>query len=204
MSRFKWLLLLAVLAAAQPTLAISSIQGPLDLVRETSNQVLTKIRSKKQELNESPEKIYGLVNEIVVPHFDFNRMSRMVLGKHWRKANDTQKNAFIAQFRALLVRTYAIALLNYSDQAIKYLPVHGETGASKVLVKTEVRSSGAPPIPINYRLHQKDGSWKVYDVIIDNISLVSNYRTGFSSQIRRSGLDRLIEKLKKKNSQVPQ
>lgn len=203
MNKLKWLLFLAVLAGTQPTLA-AAMQEPLDLIRETSNQVLAKISGKKQELNKSPEKIFDLVNEIVVPHFDFSSMSRMVLGKHWRKASDAQKSEFIGQFRALLVRTYTIALLNYSDQAIEYLPMHKKAGASKALVKTEVKSSGAPPIPINYRLHQNEGSWKVYDVIIDNVSLVSNYRTGFSNQIRRKGLDNLIAKLKKKNNKVSQ
>ncbi len=202
MNKIKWILFLAALIGLQP--AWSSTQEPLNLVRDTSSQVLEKIIDRKQELNRSPEKIFDLVNTIVVPHFDFPRMSRMVLGKYWRKASDAQKDAFIGQFQALLIRTYAIALLNYSDHAIKYLPMREPADASKVMVKTEVKSSGAPPVPINYRLHLNDGSWKVYDVIIDNISLVSNYRTGFSNQIRRKGLDSLIAQLKKKNDKVTQ
>jgi len=197
MNKLKWLLLLVILLGSQPTWA--SIQDPLSLIRDTSDQVLAKVSDRKRELNESPEKIYDLVNSIVVPHFDFSRMSRLVLGKHWRKASDTQKSAFIDQFQNLLVRTYAIALLNYSDQAIEYHPIHNTDDAADVMVNTEVKTSGAPSIPINYRLHRNEGCWKVYDVIIDNISLVSNYRTGFSNQIRRKGLDSLIAKLKKKN-----
>ncbi len=202
MSRIRWALLLTALLGLQPAWA-SSTQDALDLVRNTSNQVLEKIIDKKQELNQSPEKIFDLVNATVAPHFDFPRMSRIVLGRYWRKASDAQKSAFIEQFQTLLVRTYAIALLNYSDQAIEYLPMRAQADASKV-VRTEVKSGGAPPIPINYRLRLIDGSWKVYDVIIDNISLVSNYRTGFSNQIRRKGLDSLIAQLKEKNSKVTQ
>ncbi len=203
MSRIRWALLLTALLGLQPAWA-SSTQDALDLVRNTSNQVLEKIIDKKQELNQSPEKIFDLVNATVAPHFDFPRMSRIVLGRYWRKASDAQKSAFIEQFQTLLVRTYAIALLNYSDQAIEYLPMRAQADASKVVVRTEVKSGGAPPIPINYRLRLIDGSWKVYDVIIDNISLVSNYRTGFSNQIRRKGLDSLIAQLKEKNSKVTQ
>jgi len=200
MNKLKWVLFLAAMVCTQASW--SSMQNPLDLVRETSNQVLAKVTDKKQELNKSPEKIVDLVTGIVAPHFDFQHMSRLVLGKYWRRASDTQKNTFIEQFQALLIRTYAIALLNYSDQAIEYLPLHEQADASKVMVKTEVRSSGAPAIPINYRLHRHDEGWKVYDVIIDNVSLVSNYRTGFSNQIRRKGLDSLIARLKKKNGKT--
>jgi len=200
MNKLKWVLFLVILIGTQPTWA--SIQEPLDLVRETSSQVLAKVTDRKQELNESPEKIADLVTDIIMPHFDFSRMSRLVLGKYWRKASDSQKNEFIEQFQTLLIRTYAIALLNYSDQAIEYLPLHEKSDASKVMVKTEVKSSGAPPIPINYRLHLNEGRWKVYDVIIDNISLVSNYRTGFANQIRRKGLSSLIAQLKKKNGEI--
>ena len=201
-NRIKWVLLLAALIGLPP--AWASTQDAVELVRSTSNQVLEKIIDKKQELNRSPEKIFDLVNATVAPHFDFPRMSRMVLGKYWRKASDEQKQAFIKQFQALLVRTYAIALLNYSDQAIIYLPPRTQADTSKVMVRTEVKSSGAPAIPINYRLRLNEGSWKVYDVIIDNISLVSNYRTGFSNQIRRKGLDSLIAQLKEKNDKVTQ
>jgi len=200
MSKLKWMLFWLALVGMQPTWA--SIQGPLELVRNTATQVLAKVTDRKQELNNSPEKIVDLVTSIIVPHFDFNRMSQLVLGKYWRKASDDQKEAFVGQFQTLLIRTYAIALLNYSDQAIEYLPMHEQTSSSAVTVKTEVKTSGAPPIPIHYRLHQKEGNWMVYDVIIDNISLVSNYRTGFSNQIRRKGLNSLIAQLKKKNDKV--
>ncbi len=202
MNKLKWILFLAAMVGMQSSWG--AMQNPLDLVRETSSQVLAKVTDRKQELNESPEKIADLVTDIIVPHFDFKHMSQLVLGKHWRKASDTQKTAFIEQFQTLLIRTYAIALLNYSDQAIEYLPLHERADTTEVTIKTEVKSSGAPAIPINYRLRLNGGCWKVYDVIIDNISLVSNYRTGFSNEIRREGLGSLIAQLKKKNSKVTQ
>jgi len=180
-------------------LPVWAVEAPLKLVQETSDKVLAKVISRKDELNKSPGEIVALVNDIVVPQFDFIRMSRLVLGKYWRRASNDQKDDFVEQFRTLLVRTYAIALLNYSGQSIVYLPMHEHAGATEVTVNTEVRDDGAPSIPINYRLYLKDENWQVYDIVIDNISLVSNYRTGFSNKIRRKGLNSLIVQLKKKN-----
>jgi phospholipid transport system substrate-binding protein len=126
-------------------------------------------------------------------------MSRLVLGKYWRKATPEQREAFVREFRELLIRTYATALLNYSGQDIVYLPVRVGKDVRKVTVNTQVRATGAPAIPVDYRLWLSDNGWKVYDVSIDNISLVSNYRSSFASQIRRYKLDGLIAKLQKLN-----
>lgn len=176
-----------------------AMEAPLALVKDTSDRVLAAVTERKAELDAAPEKVYGLINEIVLPHFDFVRMSRLVLGKYWRKASDAQKDAFVSEFRQLLVRTYGVALLNYSGQKIEYLPMREVGDAKEVNVNTEVAEHGAPPIPINYRLYLNGGQWKVFDITIDSVSLVSNYRTGFNNQIRRHGLDGLIAKLKERN-----
>jgi phospholipid transport system substrate-binding protein len=174
--------------------------GPEELVRQTSEQVLEEVKSRKQELDKEPEKIYGLVEHIVLPRFDFTRMSRLVLGKYWNRATDAEKDSFIREFRELLVRTYATALLNYSGQAIVYLPSHHLPDATEVTVDTQVAAEGAVPIPINYSLYRDGEEWKVFDVKIDGISLVSNYRSGFASQIRRYKLSGLIARLEQKNN----
>ena len=167
------LVLILALAMVQPVWATPE---PLALVKETSDRVLAAVTERKEELNAAPEKIYALVDDIVLPHFAFERMSRLVLGKYWRKASDTQKQAFVEQFRVMLVRTYGVALLNYSGQAIKYFPMR-EVGDAKVAnVNTEVYENGAPPIPINYRLYRDGEKWMVFDISIDGVSLVSNYR----------------------------
>ena len=176
-----------------------AMQDPQALVRQTSDEVLAAVTERKAELDAAPEKIYGLVSHIVLPHFDFERMARLVLGKHWRKASDEQKGRFVEQFREMLVRTYGVALLNYSGQEIKYLPMRELGEATEATVSTEVRDNGAPPIPIDYRLYQTEDDWKVFDITIDGISLVSNYRSGFNSHVRRYGLDNLIAKLKERN-----
>ncbi|MCW8889664.1 MAG: ABC transporter substrate-binding protein [Sedimenticola sp.] len=184
----------------QATVAFSAVM-PEQVVRQTSDQILQELMSRKKELQESPGKIYDLVEHIVLPRFDFQRMSQLVLGKYWPRATPEQKEAFVSAFRQLLVRTYATALLNYSGEEIAYLPNRQEAKGGDAMVNTEVKAAGALPIPIDYRLYMKGSEWMVYDVSIDGISLVSNYRTSFASQIRRYKLAGLIQKLEQRNQQ---
>ncbi|MCW8905994.1 MAG: ABC transporter substrate-binding protein [Sedimenticola sp.] len=191
-----WLLgmLLAVnMAVASPS--------PETVVRETSDQVLSEVINRKQELQAQPGRIYQLVEHIVLPRFDFQRMSQLVLGKYWPRAQQDEKEAFVRAFRELLVRTYATALLNYSGEEIVYLPGRASTDGQEATVNTEVKAPGALPIPIDYRLYRNGSEWQVFDVSIDGISLVSNYRTSFASQIRRYKLSGLISKLEQRNAE---
>jgi phospholipid transport system substrate-binding protein len=126
-------------------------------------------------------------------------MSRWVLGKHWREASEGQRVRFVEEFRSLLVRTYATALLEYSNQAVEVLPVRAAPDATDVVVRTEVRQPGAPPIPIQYSMNLEQGDWKVYDVTIDGISLVASYRSTFNAEASRGGLDRVIALLVERN-----
>ncbi|MCB1867172.1 MAG: ABC transporter substrate-binding protein [Gammaproteobacteria bacterium] len=197
---FNSLLLVFVLSlcnAAFATLADSA--NPLDLVKETTEQVLSRIAEQREQLRNDPGKVYELVNELVLPRFDFEYMSQLVLGKYWARASDSQKTEFVLAFRELLVRTYATTLLNYADQEIMYMPLRMVAGATDATVDTRVVGGGAPPIPINYSLYQKLGEWKVYDVAIDNISLVSQYRTSYAAHIKRYRMDGLIQQMQKLN-----
>ena len=181
-------------AAVSATLA-----NPLDLIKETTDQVLSQIAGQREQLRADPGKVYELVNETVLPRFDFEYMSQLVLGRYWARASVEQKSEFVQQFRELLVRTYATTLLNYADQEISYMPLRMVSGATDATVSTKVVGGGAPPIPINYSLYQKQGEWKVYDVVIDNISLVSQYRTSYAAHVKRYKMDGLIQQMKKLN-----
>jgi phospholipid transport system substrate-binding protein len=196
--RFK-LLLLSFLVLAQSAWA----QGdPLLLVKETANGVLEKVLNNRDRLNQDPSLVYLLVSDEVLPHFNFTQMTRSAMGKYWRRASDEQKMVLEEQFRQMLVRTYGVALLNYSGQEIKYLPVKASSDEKRVTVQTivsEVKSG--PEIPVDYRLVQNGDSWKVYDVVIDGMSLVSNYRSSFSGEIRRSGINGLIKTLQNRNGE---
>lgn len=173
-----------------------------EVVKTTSDQVIARLQADREQLNARPELIYDLVNELIIPHFDFHSMSKWVLGRNWRQASDEQKEKFTHEFRTLLVRTYAKALLEYSDNEIKYLPVQVNPESNLVQVKTEVQQSGSTKIPINYSMHIRDGGWKVVDVAINGISLVSTYRGTFATEIRNSGMDALIAKLVDKNTRI--
>jgi phospholipid transport system substrate-binding protein len=180
----------------------AAVSDPQALVIKTTEQVLAEIQTKKKELSANPAKIYPLVDEILLPRFDFTQISRLVLGDHWKTATAPEKKSFIKEFRELLVRTYATALLSYSGQEIEYPPVKSAPNAKKVKIKTKVKNAGASAVPIDYSLYlsKSKKDWKVYDVTIDGVSLVSTYRTNFNSQIRRNKLAGLISDLKQRNA----
>jgi phospholipid transport system substrate-binding protein len=194
-----WLCLLW--AAAATALAAESLD-PQTLVRRTADRVLGEVLANKAELTASPGRIYDLVQRYVVPYFDFRQMTQAALGRHWRTATEAQRAALTREFQEMLVRTYGVALLNYSGQQIEYLPVRSGRPDDDVTVQTKVAEKGAPPIPIDYRLSKSSGDWKVFDVIIDGVSMVSNYRTTFAEEVQRFGLDGLIQKLADRNKRV--
>jgi phospholipid transport system substrate-binding protein len=190
----------ASMAASAEAGSAGATSDPLGMVRDTADRVLAEVSAQKEALQESPQKIYPLVEEIVLPRFDFSRMSQLVLGRHWKAASDEQKGAFTKEFRELLVRTYATALLNYSGQQIHYKPFNAAPDANEVTVATEVANQGAPAIPINYSVYRGDHGWQVFDVTIDGVSLVSNYRSSFGKEVQRYQLDGLIQRLAERNA----
>lgn len=201
-SKWWWGLLAGLLLG--PLVAAAAVHDPQQLVRETGDKVLAEVSSRKAELEADPKLIYPLVESTVLPHFDFRQMSQSALGRFWRDASEAQKQAVTEEFRELLVRTYATALLGYSGQQIEYLPVQQSEGATRVMVPTRIAAAGAPPVPINYRLKLEDSRWLVYDVVIDGVSLITNYRSQFAAEVRRGGIDGLIGSLAEKNRTVGQ
>ena len=184
----------------QPVLASKDDHAALLLVKDTTNLIRKKVKEDDSIIKENPEHLYDLVNEIVLPHFDFQKMSSWVLGKNWRNASAEQKKKFTSQFSRLLVRTYSRAIYDNIDQKIIFLPIRGKPDADKVTIRTEVPQEAGFPIPIDYKMQKKNNEWKVYDVVIDAISLVANYRTTFNQEIKKSGIDSLIASLADRNS----
>ncbi len=169
------------------------------LVKNTTDRMLAALKDRKAELDASPQIIYGLVDEIVLPHFDFERITGSAMGRYWRDASTEQRQALINAFRQMLVRTYARALLTYSGQEIRMLPLRPGKRPEQVTVRTQVNEAGGPDIPIDYQLYLKDDAWKVFDISIDGVSLVANYRSSFAAQIRRNGINGLIQALEARN-----
>lgn len=180
------------------TLAIAET-APDALVKQTADEVLTIIKNDKDIQSGNQKKIFALAEEKILPNFDFERVCKMVLGKNWRSATPDQQASFKKEFRSLLLRTYATALSKYKDQVIEYKPLRAEPDAVNVSVKTQIVQPGGQPIAVDYSLVKGDGGWKVYDIVIESVSLVTNYRSQFSNEIRQNGLDSLIKKLAEKN-----
>jgi len=176
---------------------------PQSLVKDATEKMLQALIDNKEALEEDSSLIYGLVQDILMPNFDFDKMSKLALGKNWRKADTEQRERFTEEFRLLLVRTYSTARLEYTDEEIRFLPFHDDLAKKKVKVKMEILQSGGPSIPMALSMYlNKENAWKVYDVKIDGISLVTNYRSTFATEIRNDGMDKLIERLASRNEKV--
>ncbi|MBI2802559.1 MAG: ABC transporter substrate-binding protein [Gammaproteobacteria bacterium] len=205
MKRF-FLMAAAMLVALVTGANVIALEAPLDIVRQTTDQVVARVQGDKDALRNDPAKMYSLVSEMIFPHFDFNVMSQFVLGPEWKSAQASKRTQFVAQFRKLLVRTYATALLEYSDQKIEY-PAQG-TGADNngktATVRQDVTQPDSKILPIVYRLHSKTGDWKVFDVSVDGVSLVKTYRSSFTSVLKQGGIDKLIADLTTKNQEIGQ
>jgi phospholipid transport system substrate-binding protein len=188
-------LLLLVVAARVMAADVS----PQELVRDTSSRMLLAMHKEQDIIEKDPTHLFQLVEEIVLPYFDFQRMSQWVLGKSWRNATAQQREQFVDQFRMLLVRTYTTALMEYADEEIVYLPFNGENTAGSAMVRTEIDQPGVGVIPITYSMYQSKSGWKVYDISISGVSLVTNYRSTYGSIIRKGGIDHLIQQLAERN-----
>ena len=194
----KYLIKLLFLAVFFSLHSIAAL-GPEDLVRKTAEDVLFAIKTDKEIQKGNKEKIYKLAEEKILPNFDFEKVARLVLGRAWRSASDEQKKQFINQFRTLLLKTYAVALSKYQDQKIEFKPTRMSETDEIVIVKSEIIQNGGQPIRVNYALSKSTGKWLVFDIVIEGVSLVTNYRSQFSSVIRKNGMDVLIKKLAEKN-----
>ncbi|HEY8118359.1 MAG TPA: ABC transporter substrate-binding protein [Methylophilaceae bacterium] len=175
--------------------------GPDELVKKTADEVLEIVKKDKDIQAGDQKKIFALAEEKILPNFDFDRVCRMVLGKNWASATKEQQGAFQSEFRSLLLRTYASALSKYRNQTIEYKPLRMQPNDTEATVKTQVLQPGGQPIGIDYTLEKNGDSWKVFDIVIEGVSLVTNYRSQFSNEVRQSGMDGLIQKLAEKNKQ---
>ncbi len=178
---------------------IAAELGPDQLIRQAADKVLMQIKANPEQYREDISKLYALVEEVVLPHFNFEEMTELALGRNKGKISQEQKPLIVREFRTLLVRTYGKALLEYNDQEIIYLPMPPSDKEGYATVKTEIQQVGGFPIPLDYKLRLENGDWKVYDISVDEVSLVTNYRSSFSRQIRKNGVDGLIKSLRERN-----
>ncbi|NOQ89297.1 MAG: ABC transporter substrate-binding protein [Gammaproteobacteria bacterium] len=178
------------------------LESPAVLLERVSQQVIKILQDDHELLQKEPDRVYAIIDEYILPHLDDVTMAKLALGKNWKKATKKQKIAFVVEFRNLLVRTYSKSLIEFSDQKINFFPVKLAADTHKTSVKAEVIQPGGPSIPMAYRVRIKNNAWKVYDIKIDGISLVTSYRGTFSQEIRKSGMDGLLKYMRDKNSNL--
>ncbi|MEY4649573.1 MAG: hypothetical protein RL191_741 [Pseudomonadota bacterium] len=182
------------------SLSIFAGESPDLFVKKTADEIFEILKTDKDLKAGNKEKAYKITEEKIVPYFDFDRISKLVLGKAWPAATKEEQEAFKKEFRIMIVKTYGSALLKFKDHSLSYKPARFEPTDEEVLVKTEILKPGSPPLPIDYMLEKDGNSWKVFDIIIEGVSLVTNYRGQFSNEIKQNGMASLISKLAEKNA----
>jgi phospholipid transport system substrate-binding protein len=197
MSKILRFLVLWLAAAALP--AAGQEMSADALVKSVTLEVIDIIAKDKEIKAGSRAKLIEVIEAKVLPHFNFGAMTALAMGQNWAKASPEQKKRLIAEFKTLLVRTYASALAAYSEQKFDFRPLRAKPTDTDVTVNVRVLQPGAQAVPIDYSMEKTAGGWKVYDVMVGGVSLVANYRTEFSNTVRASGIDGLIRELEKKN-----
>jgi phospholipid transport system substrate-binding protein len=184
---------------------VAQAQGlaPDVLVKTITDEVVAMLKKDKDIQAGDTQKAADLIEAKIVPHFDFTRMARIAMARNWRSATPDQQKQLASEFKTLLVRTYSTALTNYRDQQIDYKPLRAKPEDSEVTVKSDVKQSGSSqPVSIDYEMEKTNNGWKIYDVKVGGVSLVTTYRDTFASEVRDHGIDGLIKSLAAKNRET--
>ena len=191
--------LLSLVLVAFSSLALAQQVAPDVLVKSITTEVIAIIKQDKDIQAGNSMKIADLVEKRVLPHFSFARMTQIAIAVNWRRATPEQQKVLTEEFRTLLVRTYSNALSLYRDQAIEFKPLRMRPDDVEVTVKSDIRQKGAQPVTLDYDMEKTPSGWKVFDVKVSGVSLITNYRDDFAAQVRESGIDGLIKVLVSKN-----
>lgn len=199
-----WMLNLgAAVALAMAASASAAPVPPDEVVKTTTTQLQDLINKRKEEFRKDPQKLYELMETMVVPRFDVKYIAQLILARHWRGASEDQRARFEAAFKNMLVRTYASALVDNADSVkAEWMPLRMAPDAKETTVDSKLLRGDKPPVPIGFAMRLKDDEWKIYDIVIENLSLVQNFRSQVSAEIKRSSLDAVIEKFEKADADV--
>jgi phospholipid transport system substrate-binding protein len=185
--------------APEPTAAQAAL-GPQELMQKVAQDLLDELNANREALKKDPAGLRSLVDRHLLPHFDTEYAARLVLGPHWRTATPEQRKRFVEAFYQSLMANYGDALLEFTSDRMTILPYKGDPAATTATVRTEVKRSNGTPVPVNYSLRKTPQGWKAWDVTIEGISYVKNFRTDFGSEINQKGLDAVIQRLESQNS----
>ena len=173
--------------------------APDALARSVTDEVLALIRADKDIQAGNQKKVIDLVEAKVLPHFSFPRMTQLAMGRNWRDANAEQQKRLVAEFRALLVRTYTTAFTQYKNQTIDYKPLRMAPGDTEVVVQSLIKQPNGQPVAVDYNMEKTDNGWKVYNLKIEGVSLIENYRNTFNTEVQKHGVEGLIKTLSDRN-----
>jgi len=196
------LMLAAAMLVAGGAHSQSTAATPDAMVRDLSNEVLNAIKADKALASGDTMRVQKLVDEKILPYVDFEKMTRLAVGRGWRQATPEQRAALTREFRTLLVRTYSGALSQVKDHQVKLRPFRAQPNESDVMVRTNIVASRGDPIQLDYRLEKTSAGWKIYDVNILGVWLVENYKSQFASEINANGVDGLIKSLTDRNREL--
>nr|MBS0021860.1 ABC transporter substrate-binding protein [Gammaproteobacteria bacterium] len=175
---------------------------PRALIEGTTAALLAAFKREQTAIRNDPTHAYAIVDELLSPHIDYDRVARLILGKYWRQTSPEQRQRFINEFRELQVRTYATAVLDYADVDVRYLPTRQPENADRAMVRTQIPRRNGIPVSVDYRLHRADGRWQVYDVLVEGVSLLTNYRASVGAQIAQIGIEGVIERIGAQNREA--
>ena len=192
---------LAFLAGAALALnAFAQELAPDQLVSKITDEVLAAIKGDKELAAGDKQKALKLAEEKVLPYIDFEHATRLAVGRAWNQASPEQKKRLVTEFRNMLVRTYSNAIQAYQGQTLKVMPSRGKQDPEDTVVRTQFVRAGGQPLPIEFHMRQAEKSWKVYDIVVEGVSLVMTYRSEFDAVVKQEGIDGLIKRLAQKNS----
>ena len=194
------LLKLLVVLLFVPGVAFSQELGPEELVKKITQDVLETIKNDKQLASGDRQKAVKLAEEKILPHVDFEEATRLAVGRGWAQASPEQKKKLVAEFRSMLVRTYSNAIGAYEGQSMKVMPVRMKPGDTEVTVHNQFIRPGGKPVLIDYSMRKTDKGWKIYDIVVEGVSLVLTYRSEFDAVVKQDGIDGLIKRLSQKNT----
>ena len=194
--------LVAVFCAVAVPTGAQNMTPPDALARSVTDEVLAVLRADKDIQAGNRKKVVDLVETKVLPHFNFVRMTQLAVGRHWREASPEQRKLLVNEFRTLLVQTYAATLTAYRDQSIEYRPLRIQPEDTDVVVRSLINQPGGKPVTVDYRMQKGDNGWKVYDVVVGDLSLVQSYRGSFNTEVQKGGIDGLVKALTEKNKQL--
>lgn len=173
---------------------------PDELVKKVTDEVLEAVKSDKALAAGDKQKALKLAEEKILPHVDFEEATRLAVGRAWRTASPQQKKQLVDAFRSMLVRTYSNAITAYQGQTMKVMPLHMKAGETDVTVRNQFLKPGGQPVQLDYQMHKTDGGWKIYDIVVEGVSLVLTYRSEFAAVVKQQGIDGLIRRMAEKSA----